>query len=378
MRKSLFGIALALAIPFTALAQSYSTTLTGGAAVPGGGDADGVGIAVVAVSGNTVNYSLLLQNIDSPTAAHIHSAAAGSVGPVVVDLAASFNGLNATGSVAVDQAVADAIKANPGAFYVDVHTAAFPNGAVRGQLATPGAGGGDVEVFLPIAGKVAGANNTNFVTDLRVINTGTTAAEVTIEFFAQSASGSSAPTATASVTIPAGAQAVLNDFVSAQLQASGLGGVRIRSSQPVVAAARIINDLRGAGLGTSGFSVDAKSRDEAKLSGTLPFLAQASAAEQAAGSGFRTNIGYFNPSAAPVTLTLTARSSANGAVLGSSTVTVPAFGQAQVAAFSLIPIAASVTDGERADFYVTYTATAPLFVYGSVVDNKTGDPVYID
>ena len=31
-------------------------------------------------------------------------------------------------------AQANAIKANPGGFYVNVHNGAFPNGAIRGQL----------------------------------------------------------------------------------------------------------------------------------------------------------------------------------------------------------------------------------------------------
>jgi predicted acetyltransferase len=29
-------------------------------------------------------------------------------------------------------------------------------------------------------------------------------------------------------------------------------------------------------------------------------------------------------------------------------------------------------------FYVTWTSTRPIFVYGAVVDNKTGDVVYVD
>jgi len=36
--------------------------------------------------------------------------------------------------VTVDATVAAAILAHPKGYYVNVHTAAFPNGAVRGQL----------------------------------------------------------------------------------------------------------------------------------------------------------------------------------------------------------------------------------------------------
>ena len=34
----------------------------------------------------------------------------------------------------VPVAIANAIKANPGAYYVNIHNGAFPNGAIRGQL----------------------------------------------------------------------------------------------------------------------------------------------------------------------------------------------------------------------------------------------------
>jgi hypothetical protein len=46
--------------------------------------------------------------------------------PAPIDLAG--------GCVDLDPALADAIVAHPRQYYVDVHTAEFPNGAIRGQL----------------------------------------------------------------------------------------------------------------------------------------------------------------------------------------------------------------------------------------------------
>jgi hypothetical protein len=76
------------------------------------------------------------------TASHIHPGAAGSNGGVLVSLGLTAGEVTfATGSgsfskrgitVTVDQA--NAIMANPGGFYLNIHTANNLNGVARGQL----------------------------------------------------------------------------------------------------------------------------------------------------------------------------------------------------------------------------------------------------
>ncbi|HEV8398003.1 MAG TPA: CHRD domain-containing protein [Vicinamibacterales bacterium] len=76
------------------------------------------------------------------TASHIHPGAAGSNGGVLVSLGLTAGEVTfATGSgsfskrgiaVPVDQA--NSIMANPGGFYLNIHTAGNPNGVARGQL----------------------------------------------------------------------------------------------------------------------------------------------------------------------------------------------------------------------------------------------------
>jgi hypothetical protein len=143
-----------------------------------------------------------------------------------------------------------------------------------------------------------------------------------------------------------------------------VGGVKVTSGQNVLATARVINDLRGEAKGTAGFAFDAE--EVAETGGTMPFLVN--------NADYRTNIGYFNPSASPVTATFVARRTSDGAALGSNTLTIPGFAMLQQAAFGLL---SSVPDASRGlnDFYVSWTSTAPLFVYASVTDNKTGDAV---
>lgn len=199
---------------------------------------------------------------------------------------------------------------------MNVHTAEFPNGAIRGQLGSA-SGEGVRTAYLPVVGKVTGANNTNFVTDLRIVNHGAATANVTLDYFGAS-------TATAAVAVAPGEQKVLDDVVGATLHTTGLGGLRVTSDQNVTVTARVINDLRATNAGTTGFSVPAAPLDDATTSGTISFLSQGSLSDIGAGAGFRTNLGYFNPGSSAATLTFTARRTSDGSVLGTNTVTVPA------------------------------------------------------
>lgn len=352
---------LLVLVPAAAFAQSYSATLTGPAEVPGPGDTDGLGFAVVTVDGTHIHYTVFAQNIGAPTAAHIHAGAAGVAGDAVVPL--NVNTLT-NGTADITQELADQINANPSGFYVNVHNAEFPGGAIRGQL-TRAEGDGVRTAWMPVIGKVKGQVGTNFVTDMRILNNGGAVATVTIAYFAQGASGHTEPTTTTTVTVGPGEQKVLDDVMTGTLNvADGLGGVKITSDQNVLVTARIINDLRGEDKGTAGFAYDAV--ESAGTSGSLEFLSN--------NASFRTNVGYFNPGSSPVTATFVARRS-DGAILGTNTVTIPGFAMAHLTAFQLI---SNVAEANRTqdDFFVTWTSSAPLFVYASVTDNTTGDAVF--
>jgi CHRD domain len=131
----------ALADPKTA---TFTIQLSGAEEVcptaPGTCGGPGTGTATITIDRNarTLCYAITTQNVALPLlAAHIHEAPVGEAGPVVVPLftepvssatvAACLTGLN-------KNLLKDILR-NPENYYVNVHNAAFPNGAVRGQLA---------------------------------------------------------------------------------------------------------------------------------------------------------------------------------------------------------------------------------------------------
>jgi hypothetical protein len=130
------GVSLAsCATVGSAIGTGLEATLSGAEEVPGPGDPDGGGSAEVTIVDRTDNlcYEVAVRNIAPATAAHIHRGAPGVAGPPVVTLDAPTDGeSNACLSVASE--LIDEIEANPGNFYINVHNAQFPNGAVRGQL----------------------------------------------------------------------------------------------------------------------------------------------------------------------------------------------------------------------------------------------------
>lgn len=121
----------------------YVATLAGSNEIPGPGDPDGSGAAAVTIALDAgtmpdtaeVCFDLAYGGIADPTMAHIHDGPATESGPVVVDFGMptpdSFSGCvdNVENTLAAD------ILDHPAEYYVNVHNADHPAGAIRGQLA---------------------------------------------------------------------------------------------------------------------------------------------------------------------------------------------------------------------------------------------------
>ena len=135
--------AVALAGPALAQPEESSSgrkivaTLTGEAEVPGPGDPDGAGLFEGRVNpGNgRICYSLSAGMIGDATAAHIHMGASGVAGDPVLTLdRPDGDDEDSEECQDIDRSLAQALIRDPAAYYVNIHTGDFPNGAIRGQL----------------------------------------------------------------------------------------------------------------------------------------------------------------------------------------------------------------------------------------------------
>ena len=151
---SLFGAASMAAIP--ALAEpaadggrKFTTPMSGAEecntsvtpTVCGVGDPDGsaTGRITVNVGQDRVCWEFTnVSNVDPVNRGHIHRAPAGSNGGIVVDffnVAAGTQGpLTGCTTTPLGKELLKDIIQNPSAFYLNLHNADFPGGAVRGQL----------------------------------------------------------------------------------------------------------------------------------------------------------------------------------------------------------------------------------------------------
>ena len=113
----------------------YVVKMTGRAETPAGAP-NGVGAAVIALhdSVNKVCWRFShLHGFVSATYAHIHHGAKGKSGPIVIPLSTASK-LHHGGCVTASATLLAAIAKDPSAYYVNIHSAKYPQGAVRAQL----------------------------------------------------------------------------------------------------------------------------------------------------------------------------------------------------------------------------------------------------
>jgi hypothetical protein len=150
----LAAMLVASAVSAAAQPRTYVAPMSSAQEVPANDSlARGQAVFRLSADGTTIDYRLIVANIQNVTMAHIHVAPAGANGPVVVwlypdapppqPIPGRSSGILATGTITAANLVGPLAGADledllalmdAGETYVNVHTEQFPPGEIRGQI----------------------------------------------------------------------------------------------------------------------------------------------------------------------------------------------------------------------------------------------------
>ena len=224
-------------------------------------------------------------------------------------------------------------------------------------------------VTVAAAASVHGANLTYFHTDAWVENPLGVAVTITATY--RCFGGTNCGTGTAQFTINAGQAMTFTDIVQTLFSAPETAGAITfsYSSTAYVSTLKVVTRTYTPSLPnpTVGTFLAGKAAIDAAGAATFVGLGNNGADRS---RGFRTNFGFYNPSAYPNTVTVTL-ATADGTPIGSPVTQV--FGPHQALQINDIFTAAGVGGTVTTDATAHITATLPGFPYFSVTDNGSGD-----
>jgi hypothetical protein len=353
---------------------TYAAELRGANEVPPTG-VSSFGSALVTFDqfNNNLTWEVNTSGIASPKLSHIHRGAAGVNGPVIINFATDSTQIpngRTKGTISVAtlpgaDLTALASAATASGYYVNVHSDAFGGGEIRGQLAPAN------QYDVAVAGRVTNGLGQTFVTDVRVFNPSYTQSAVALLEYLSGVNGNTNATASTVVNLAPRSTSVLDDIGGpSTLNVVGtVGGLRVTSVAQLAVTSRIYADLRSSGKGTLGQFVAGLPFGNGLRRGVLPQLSN----HADTSSGFRTNIGFFNPNPSPVTARLELRDAA-GTLLGQNTLTLAALSQQQNAITIYFP---GIDLSNAVNMTMSFDAGAPIFVYGAVNDNVSADSICV-
>jgi len=219
------------------------------------------------------------------------------------------------------------------------------------------------ELMIPAVGRAGGANGTFWRSDVTIYNPTASTQSVSLLYLASGADNRT-PVSRSFAILP-GRTVVFADVLQSVFGlGGGTGALAIRSSgnvEPVVTS-RTYTSV--AGGGTYGQSIDP----------VLSWDSDAWVPGLRSDSSFRSNVGFVNTSNAPISVGVTLVAS-NGQSLAAGFASLPPRSMSQISMAGLFPGIDVASFGSFALQAHTDSPNA-LFVYGSIVDNSTGDPVF--
>jgi len=221
--------------------------------------------------------------------------------------------------------------------------------------------------FIPAGARVVGAENTFWVTDVAVANFAASAATVSLSYLVKD-QGNLVPQSVALI-LQSGEQQVLSDVFSELFDLDEAnGGLRAIVSHPNVKVTSRTYNAAGA-TGTYGQFIPSHTMDDALTPGILGTLQQLQET-----SLFRTNIGLLNPTVLAVEVDIELYRS-TGNLIGIVSRTLEPYEMVQVNRI-FDQVGSGLVESGYAVVKVQ-TGGGAVLAYASVIDNDSGDPVYV-
>ena len=221
-------------------------------------------------------------------------------------------------------------------------------------------------VWVPVASHNAGKNNSQWRSDLGLLNPGTVKANAQIEFYGSGGVVSN------TTYVPAATQSILTDVVG-QLNGSNSGALEVLSDQPLKVTARTYNEVSsGASCypnGTQGQDYPAVVTGDGLAVGSSAYLAGLTE-----NASYRCNIGVVNTGTGSATVLVELFNGA-GTKLANYTVSLAAGLWAQET--QPFKSKAGQTAMDRGYATITVQTGSGVFAFASVIDNITNDPTTV-
>lgn len=226
-----------------------------------------------------------------------------------------------------------------------------------------------VDRWISISGTVGA-----FHTDARVFNPSFDK-DITVNArFLQGSTGAgnNAGAASVSFVVPKRQMRVMDDVTTFLFNTSSLGGIHFRSDDEFEVTSRIYAITPGGTVGQFGPGLPTSS---AKSKGAV--LQMKSSGSRGQTGTFRTNVGALNPNDTTVTVNWELYDR-NNVSAGTGTTTLAPQAVVQPLGMTSNVFFQTLTAGaDLSDAWISYSSSAPIFVYASVLDNGTEDQTFV-
>ena len=249
--------------------------------------------------------------------------------------------------------------------------------------------------WVVTSAKATGGGGAQFVTSLRIVNPNAVAVEADLYFLPQSgldgsnsALGDNSGAPKVAVTVPPNQTLALDDVLASKFGAAGAGGIRIESFEAggafkpppagvwVLSQTLVVNALSSTGVaGTNGFAIPSQNNDQLVALGETAYVPYISASPSSS-SGYRTNLFLLSADGTENTTLTVALRKADGAQVGSRTLTLGKFSQTQIN--NIANFFGYVPSGSETNLtaLVTVTSGGPIATGASIIDNAISSISY--